>query len=105
MNSNQPMASVVSPWRSWKYVIVSGAGILLGTPLAATFSSPTLLGYVQWPGILVFLGVAVNSVVCFVFWPCKPLLPKLLCFALAVFPLFNLLEWLGYDYLHFKYGS
>jgi DMSO reductase anchor subunit len=74
-------------------------------PLAGTFSAPTAVGYVELPGLIILLVAALICVACFVLCPRKPLLPKLVALALMVFPIFYALEFLGYDYLHIKYGS
>ncbi len=92
-------------WRSWRYVIVSIACVLLGIPVAATFYSPTLIGYVQLPGVVIALVVACCCTACFLRCPRLPITPKVVALVLIILPIFCFLQFLAYYYLHVLYRS
>ena len=80
-------------------MILSITCVLLGIPVAAGFSSPTAIGYVQLPGVIIALVVACCCTACFVWCPLRPLAPKLVAFVLILFPIFCFLQFAAYFYL------
>jgi hypothetical protein len=77
--------------------------IVLGLAPALTFSTPTALGYVQLPGVIITFVVACCSVICFLLCPRRPLISKLTCLALATIPLWITFDLMKDYYLHIVY--
>jgi hypothetical protein len=92
-----------STGRSWKFVLISLASIVLGLPPALMFSTPTALGFVQLPGVIITFGVACCSVLCFLLCSRRPIAPKLTCLVLAILPLWITLDLVKDYYLHITY--
>ena len=91
--------------KSWGLFAGSLFYIIIATPFAGSFSSPTALGYVQFPGVVIALTVAAVSLICFFLCPRRPLIPKILTLALVALVFYFLVDILGYYYLHEMYGS
>lgn len=60
--------SVNTPW--WLIAWAAG-GTLLFWPVAAGFYTPTAVGYVQFPGVCIFLLLASVSTICFLHCPLR----------------------------------
>ena len=101
MNASTP--ANLSQWRYWKFVLISLASIVLGLPPAFIFSTPTAVGYVQLPGVIITFIVACGCVACFLLCPRRPLAPKITALALAVLPLLATLQLVADYYLHMRY--
>jgi len=68
--------------------------MLVGLRGAVGFYTPTAVGYVQLPGIIIASTVACWSVICFLSCPRRPITPKLIALALASFGIFCTLYFL-----------
>src|SRR5882762_1301608 len=95
--------SRISGWRAWKCVLISLASNVVGLPPAFGFSTPTALGYIQLPGIIITFLVACCCTACFFLCPRWPWTPKLVALALAILPLFFTLQFVADYYLHTRY--
>lgn len=82
---------------------MSLASMGLGLPPALAFSTPTALGYVQLPGVIITFGVACCCVVCFLRCARRPIAPKLTCLGLAILSLLIALDLAKDYYLHITY--
>jgi|SRR6266853_1074052 len=103
MNASAPANA--SGWHSWKFAVISLAGIVVVEPFGLMFSTPTALGYVQLPGVIITTLVACCSVVCFLVCPRRAIVAKLVTLLLAVIPLLITLDLLKDYYLHVRYGT
>jgi hypothetical protein len=92
-------------WCAWKFAVISLAGIVVVEPFGLMFSTPTALGYVQLPGVIITILVACCSVVCFMVCPRRAIAAKLVTLLLAVIPLLIMLDLLKDYYLHVRYGT
>jgi hypothetical protein len=72
----------------------------VGLSIALPFSTPTAVGYVQLPGIIMGVIVACICVGSFLVCPRRPLVPKLIAFLLCIPALFCALDFAGYYWLH-----
>ena len=90
---------------SWRLVLISVAVTVLVVPFAAAFGSPTAIGYVQLPGVLLFLALACCCVTCFLFCPLRPLIPKLIILLVSTFTLFWACYSVAYYWLHLMYHA
>ena len=70
-------------WRSWRFVLISLACIVISVPIAFGSSTPTA-GYVHWRGVVISLLAAACCAVCFFLSPRRPIAPKLVALALPV---------------------
>ena len=86
-------------------VVVSFVTLVLGLPIAFPFSTPTAVGFVQLPGVLIGVFVAGVCVVSFFFCPRRPLFAKLVSLLLCVPALFCALDFVAYYWLHVRYGG
>jgi hypothetical protein len=91
--------------RSIRVVAISACVSAIGFPFAATASVPTAVGYVALPGVIIFTLMALCSVVCFLLCPLRPLILKLIAFALTVNTVFWFLYSTGYYWLHLVYHA
>ena len=87
---NTEKDSSVPRWRSWRFVAISLACIVVSLPVAFGHSTPTA-GYVHSRGVIVSLVTACCCAVCFFLSPGRPMAPKLVALVLPVLPLFSLL--------------
>ncbi len=83
--------------------MISLASIVVGLPPALMFSTPSLVGYVQLPGVIITFGVASCCVLCFLLCARRPMAPKVTCLLLAILPLFITLDLAKQYYLHITY--
>ncbi len=72
-----------SGWRSWRFVALSLACVVVSVPIAFGSSTPTA-GSVHWRGLVVSLVTAGCCAVCFLRSPRRPLPPKLVALVLPV---------------------
>jgi len=86
-------------------VAISAVVSAIGFPFAATFSVPTAVSYVALPGVIIFTLMACCSVACFLLCPRRPLLFRLVAFALTVNAVFWFLYSTGYYWLHLVYHA
>ena len=82
--------------RSWKCVVVSMGCILIGIPIAATFSPLHGIGRVQLPGGVITCIVLCGCTACFLRCPRLPLDLKLTTFALIIVPILCVLQFFGF---------
>jgi len=68
--------------------------MLVGLRLAVGFYTPTAVGYVQLPGIIIASTVTCWSVICFLRCPRRPIALKLIALVLASFAIFCTLDFL-----------
>ena len=68
-------------------------------PIAARFYSPTALGYVQLPGVLVFVALAIGCVLCFLLCPRRPVALKAIALIVATHALYWALDAIAYYWL------
>jgi len=102
---DSPSNSVTTRGRSIRLLAISASVSAIGFPFAATFSVPTAVGYVALPGVIIFTLMAACSVACFLFCPLRPLIFKLIAFALTVNAVFWFLYCTGYYWLHLVYHA
>ena len=86
--------------KSWRCVAVSVLALVLGLSVALPFSTPTPIGYVQLPGVIIGILVASVCVVSFLVCPRQPLLPKVVALVLCLPALFCALDFVAYYWLH-----
>lgn len=96
--------TIESLWRSWKFVVISVGIIVFGLLPGLMFSTPTALGYVQLPGVIIVSLVTCLCVVCFLLCPRRPLVPKLTCLTMVSILVLITLDILKDYYLHIRYG-
>lgn len=85
---------------SWWLALVSTITSVGGLSIALPFYTPTAIGYVQLPGVIIGLIVAIVCVVCFIRSPRQPIIPKLLMGFLCVPTLSCALDFTAYYWLH-----
>jgi hypothetical protein len=76
-----------------------------GSLVAAGFYTPTAIGYVQLPGVILFTVVGLICVACFLACPLKPIFFKNATLALMAHSLFWVLFAWCYYSLHVRYGA
>jgi hypothetical protein len=103
MNASAP--TNISGWHAWKFAVISLASIVVIEPLGLMFSTPTALGYVQLPGVIITILVASCSIVCFMVCPRRAIAAKLVTLLLTTIPLLITLDLLKDYYLHIRYGT
>ncbi len=91
--------------RSWICVAASLLALAIGLPIALPFSTPTAVGYVQLPGVIIGVFVAAVCVVAFLLCPRHPLFAKLIALVLCVAALQCAIYFLGYYWVHVRYGG
>jgi hypothetical protein len=79
--------------------------MLLGLSIALPFSTPTAVGYVQLPGVVLGVFVAGVCVVSFCVCPRRPILAKLIALLLCGATLFCAADFVAYYWLHVRYGG
>jgi hypothetical protein len=94
-----------STGKSWRCVVVSLITLVLGLSIALPFSTPTAVGYVQLPGVIIGVFVAGVCVVSFFLCPRRPLFAKLIALLLCVPALFCALDFVAYYWLHVRHGG
>jgi hypothetical protein len=86
-------------------VLIAIACTVLVFPFAAAFSSPTSIGYIQLPGVLLFVLLACSTLSCFFLCPSRPRVPKVLTLFMSGHALFWVLYSLAYYWLHLRYHA
>jgi len=97
--------SDLSRTRSWWLVLIAIACTVLVFPFAAAFSSPTAVGYIQFPGVLLFFLMACSTLTCFFLCPARPRFAKALMLIASGHAIFWVLYSLGYYWLHMRYHA
>jgi hypothetical protein len=87
----------------WRFVAVSALVLVFGLAIALPFSTPTAVGYVQLPGVLIGVVVACVCVTCFFLCPRHPLIPKIVAGLLCVPALFCALDFVAHYWLHVRH--
>ncbi len=90
-----------SRFAAWMFAGIAALSTLVGWPIAAGFFSSTPIGVVEWPSVALFVLLAFACVICFLFCPRRPLVPKIITFALMIHALFWTIDVVVYHWLHF----
>lgn len=104
--SHKPVRQLLTLWiyqalrRRLRLVAASTLVLALGLASALPFSTPTAVGYVQLPGVIIGVVVACVSVTCFFLCPRHPLIPKIFAGFLCVPAVFCALNFVAYYWLH-----
>src|SRR5262245_31229302 len=96
-------ATVVIARKSWWCVAISVFTLAVGLTIALPFSTPTTVGYIALPGVLIGVVAACVCVTCFFVCPQRPLRPKILAGVLCVPALFCAFDFVAYYWLHVRY--
>jgi hypothetical protein len=96
------MKTKYSSWRIWRFVFISAACIVLGIPIAATFSVPYTFTFVELPGIIIAFVVACICVACFVLCPRRPIAPKIISLVLMLPAIECVIKFVGYYHLYLE---
>jgi hypothetical protein len=91
---------LVSKVGRWLFASIAGGATAVVWPIAATFYSPTAIGYVQLPGVILFVLLAASCVACFILCPRRPFSPKLITLLLATHALYWALYASAYYWIH-----
>ncbi|MDB6123217.1 MAG: hypothetical protein JWQ71_2210 [Pedosphaera sp.] len=89
----------------WVFVGVAIVATIIAWPIAAGFYSPTAIGFVHLPGVILFVLLAVSCTVCFLLCPRRPLAPKLVSLLLAIHAAYWALDADAYYWLHSVYHA
>jgi hypothetical protein len=103
MQTSAPVSG--SMGKSWRCVAVSLLALVLGLPIALPFSTPTAVGYIQLPGVIIGVFVAGVCVVSFFLCPRRPLFTKLIALLLCGVALFCAFDFVAYYWLHVRHGG
>jgi hypothetical protein len=79
--------------------------MIIGLSIALPFSAPTAVGFVQLPGVIIGVFVAIVCVGSFLLCPRRPMFAKLIALSLCVPALFCALDFLAYYWLQVRYGG
>ncbi len=85
--------------------MASLVALAVGISIALPFSTPTAVGYVQLPGVIIGILVAGICVVSFFLCPRRPLLAKLIALLLCGAALFCAINFVAYYWLHVRHGG
>src|ERR1051325_6709181 len=102
MGANEKAGTRMSGWRC---VALASVCTVVVLPIAAGFFSPTAIGYVQLPGVVLFLCLAVTCAAFFFVCPRRPLAPKVVSSFLAAHALFWAMYASVYYLLHSVYHA
>jgi hypothetical protein len=91
--------------RSRRFLLISLAANVIFIPPALPFYSPTAIGYVQLPGILLAVSAAIACGASFFLCPRSPLGPKVVTGVLMIPVLFCALDFIAYYVLHLRWHS
>ena len=85
----------------WIFVGIGAVATVVVWPIAARFYSPTAIGFVHLPGVILFLLLATGCAVCFLLCPPRPFVPKLISLLLTIHSLYWALDAGAYYWLHY----
>ena len=84
---------------------IAAAATIVGWPFAAGFYSPTAVGFVHLPGVIIFGLLAVACCICFLLCPRRPVAPKIISLALTGHALYWALDAASYYWVHSQYHA
>jgi hypothetical protein len=103
MKKKQANISSITKKTGLRFVGVSAFVFVFGLAVALPFSTPTAVGYVQLPGVIIGVVVACVCVACFFLCPRDSLIPKIVAGMLCVPALFCALDFVAYYWLHVRH--
>jgi hypothetical protein len=86
---------------SWIFVGIAVVATVVLFPFAAGFYSPTAIGFVHLPGVILFGLLAASCAVCCLLCSSRPFIPKLITLLLTIHALYWALDAGALYWLHY----